>query len=67
MSASACFPEHFLLVSPPAAVAEEVLRRLGRCPFTPPAFVTVPDSLMTTYVGESASSKLEAEMTLLPW
>jgi len=50
MSASACFPachlshcflEHFLLVSPPAVVAEEVLPRLGHCPFTPPAFVVI--------------------------
>jgi len=50
VSASACFParhlshrlpECFLLVSPPAAMAEEVLPRLGRCPFTPPAFIVL--------------------------
>jgi hypothetical protein len=32
-------PEYFLLVFPPAAVAEEVLLRLGHPPFTQPAFV----------------------------
>jgi len=50
VSASACFPalglshrfpERALLVSPPAAVAEEVLPLLGHCPFTPPALVVL--------------------------
>jgi hypothetical protein len=50
VSASACFPachlshrfpEHFLLVSPLAAVAEDVLPRLEQCPFTPPAFIVL--------------------------
>ena len=50
VSASACiparhlshrFPEGFLLVSPPAAMAEEVLPRLGRCPCTPLAFIVL--------------------------
>jgi len=38
------FPERFLLVSPPAAVAEEMLPRLGNRPTSaaaPPAFVVV--------------------------
>jgi len=35
------FPKRFLLVSPPAAVAEEVLPRPGRCFFTPPALVVL--------------------------
>jgi len=35
------FPECFLLVSPPAAMAEEVLPRLGHCPCTPPAFIVL--------------------------
>jgi len=38
------FPEHFLLVSPSAAVADEMLPRLGHCPAsaaTPPPFVVV--------------------------
>jgi len=48
VTASACvpachlshrLPEHCLLVSPLAAVAEEVLPRLGHCPFSPPALV----------------------------
>ena len=50
MSTSACFParrlphplpQFFLVISPPAAVAEEVLPRLGHCPSTPPALVVV--------------------------
>jgi len=50
VSASACFPsrglsprlpELCLLCFPPAAVAEEVLPRLGHCPSTPPAFVGI--------------------------
>jgi hypothetical protein len=32
-------PERFLLVSPLAAMAEDVLPRLDRCPFPPPAFI----------------------------
>jgi len=35
------FPEYFLLVSPPAAMAEEVLPCLGCYPYTPPAFVVL--------------------------
>jgi hypothetical protein len=38
------FPEHFLLVFPSVAVAEEMLPRLGRRPASaaaPPAFVVV--------------------------
>jgi len=38
---SHCFPESLLLVFPSAAVAEEVLPRLGHSPSTPPAFVVV--------------------------
>ena len=38
---SHCFPECLLLVFPSAAVAEEVLPRLGHSPSTPPAFVVV--------------------------
>jgi hypothetical protein len=34
-------PEYFLLVFPPAAVAEEVLPRLCHPPFAPPAFVVL--------------------------
>ena len=50
MSASAHFPTHrlphrlpqdFLGVFPQAAVAEEVLPRLGYCPTTPPALVVI--------------------------
>jgi DNA-binding transcriptional LysR family regulator len=47
-SPSSCFPhlfpERFLLASPSAAVAEQVLSRLGHCPTSaaaPPAFVVV--------------------------
>jgi len=35
------FPEYFLLVFPPAAVAEEVLPRLGHYPLAPPASVVL--------------------------
>jgi hypothetical protein len=36
---SHCDQEGFLLVSPPFAMAEEVLSQLGCCPFTPPKFI----------------------------
>jgi len=36
-----CLPECFLLVSPPAAMVDEVLSCLDRCPFTSPAFIIV--------------------------
>ena len=48
--ASACIPAHLLshrlpfcslVVYPPAAVAEQVVPRLGHCPSTPPAFVVI--------------------------
>jgi len=38
---SHCYPQCLLLVIPSAAVAEEVLPRLGHSPSTPPAFVVV--------------------------
>jgi len=50
MSTSARFPARrlphrhppiFLVISPPAAVVEEVLRHPGRCPSTPPALVVI--------------------------
>jgi len=40
-----CLPHHlpqfFLVISPPAAVEEEVLPRLEHCPSTPPALVVI--------------------------
>ena len=34
-------PQFFLMISPPAAVAEEVLPGQGHCPSTPPALVVI--------------------------
>jgi hypothetical protein len=34
-------PQFFLMIFPPASVAEEVLPRLGHCPSTPPALVVI--------------------------
>jgi hypothetical protein len=36
-----CLPQFFLVIFPPAAVAEEVLQRLGHFASTPPAHVVI--------------------------
>ena len=56
-------PELCLLGFPPAAVAEEVLQRLGHCPSTPPAFVVI--SVAEPFQVDSSGRMPEIELVEL--